>query len=174
MKYAICLLNQNIAQLCYDITNKRCDRKSTIENLRIIFKTMYKWNKVADSKLHANLSNTRENTQINDCSVQSQSNTINCEPKETRQSESEHLNSVSNCNDITVAAVDGRTHTQECLDLPRAHSLLDLNIKEVEHPTSSNLSLADCSNHLMYCAKHNLRTTTEISGLRSAMTQPQR
>ncbi|XP_054743196.1 UV radiation resistance-associated gene protein [Anastrepha obliqua] len=37
VKYAIFLLNQNIAQLCYDITGLRCDMRSTLENIHHIF-----------------------------------------------------------------------------------------------------------------------------------------
>ncbi|XP_017473781.1 PREDICTED: UV radiation resistance-associated gene protein, partial [Rhagoletis zephyria] len=37
IKYAIFLLNQNIAQLCYDITGLRCDMRSTLENINQIF-----------------------------------------------------------------------------------------------------------------------------------------
>lgn len=37
VKYAINLLNQNIAQLSYEITGKRCDIRCTIDNLLHIF-----------------------------------------------------------------------------------------------------------------------------------------
>lgn len=164
-------MNQNIAQLCYDITNKRCDRKSTIKNLRNIFKTMYKWNKVAEIHPNADLSNIRQNIQLNECNVQSQSSDNTNESKETKVSEDKHLNSVSNCSDITNNVVDESQHSQEYLDLPRAQSLLEVNIKETEQRTLSNLNLTDCSNHLFYCAK---QTPSEICDPRSSIIQPQR
>ncbi|XP_065356895.1 UV radiation resistance-associated gene protein [Calliphora vicina] len=39
VKYAVNLLNQNIAQLCFDITGIRCDMRATIDNLLNIFAT---------------------------------------------------------------------------------------------------------------------------------------
>ncbi|KAM7353160.1 UV-resistance associated gene [Cochliomyia hominivorax] len=39
VKYAVNLLNQNIAQLCFDITGIRCDMRATIDNLLNIIAT---------------------------------------------------------------------------------------------------------------------------------------
>lgn len=40
VKYAVNLLNQNIAQLCFDITGIHCDMRATIDNLLNIFATL--------------------------------------------------------------------------------------------------------------------------------------
>lgn len=55
VKYAIHLLNQNIAQLCFDITGRRRDLRSTIENILHIFSKLEEIERsLSRAAIHAN------------------------------------------------------------------------------------------------------------------------
>ncbi|XP_011194617.2 UV radiation resistance-associated gene protein [Zeugodacus cucurbitae] len=54
VKYGIFLLNQNIAQLCYDIIGLRCDMSLTLENINQIFVYLSEVQSMDEKKMYRN------------------------------------------------------------------------------------------------------------------------
>lgn len=185
VKYAICLLNQNIAQLCYDVTNKRCFHRSTVENLKKIFKTMSKWSTTIESNLLTAASNTKhryeeEAAQLNCDDDEEEETKTNSVLQDTRDSKDMNSCHGWNCSDTVDHGHSDPLPSSSHLNLPSTHSLHDVQGEETPPPPpllppqSSNLSSAEYSDHLIYSTKDISRTSDEMTDNESPTIRTQR
>lgn len=140
VKYAVNLLNQNIAQLCFDITGIRCDMRATIDNLLNIFATfvqieqnkheIHKNTRTLASKrltITAEINNSNSKEVVDGPSLHQQRlhhhYTHNHHPQQQQQEE--HLNNDQHLSGQMASNKNGME--QQDYSLSKSHSSVDMN-----------------------------------------------